>query len=175
MKNRVSFIFNCEVFMSMFKYIAFSLLLSVPMIGGATTTTVESLFGSSVPSLSSFDGPFGTGGEVRNIESGAFVDLWTLSVDPGESATIGFKSLDLPVGGVDIFKIDGFTWAPLGSYGLTNLSTGVYDFIVFGSAVGAAGGVYAGGVSAVPLPAAVWLFGSAMLGLLSLAKRKNQI
>lgn len=156
----------------MFKYIAFSLLLSVPMISGATTTTIESLLGSSVPSLSSFDG---TGGSVVSIDSGSFVDLWTLSVDPGESASIGFNLLDLSVGGADIFKINGFTSAPLGSYGLTNLGTGVYDFLVFGSAFGASGGAYAGGVSAVPLPAAVWLFGSAMLGLLSLAKRKNKI
>lgn len=33
--------------------------------------------------------------------------------------------------------------------------------------------VYSGGVSAVPVPAAVWLFGSGLLGLVGIARRKQ--
>jgi hypothetical protein len=33
---------------------------------------------------------------------------------------------------------------------------------------------YVGQVSAVPVPAAVWLFGSGLVGLVSIARRRNQ-
>ncbi|MDD5581102.1 MAG: hypothetical protein PHY16_17760 [Methylobacter sp.] len=155
--------------MSMFKYIAFSLLLSVPMVSGATTTVLEgTLGGPTSPTLSSFDGP---GPSIVTVSPGFFADQWSLNVDPGEVASISFKSFEFS----PFLTIDGFTASSGGAYSLTNLGPGLYNFLVSGTASGIGGGQYGVGVSAVPLPAAVWLFGSAMLGFLSLAKRRNQI
>jgi hypothetical protein len=61
-----------------------------------------------------------------------------------------------------------FGWANLLSVevsGNSGLGYVAYDNIDVTSAVG--------GVNAVPVPAAVWLFGSALIGLVGLGKRKK--
>jgi hypothetical protein len=55
----------------------------------------------------------------------------------------------------------------------TLLSAGTYVLEVRGNVVGAAGGGYSGvlNVAAVPVPAAAWLFGSSLIGLMSLRRK----
>jgi hypothetical protein len=56
-----------------------------------------------------------------------------------------------------------------------NLASGNYSIKVTGDAVGAAGGFYSVAMSAqpVPVPAAAWLLGSGLLGLVGVARRKT--
>jgi hypothetical protein len=66
------------------------------------------------------------------------------------------------------------TYSGLGdSFTLTSLSSGPYELIVSGDATGSAGGVYAGAVTTVPLPAAAWLLLSGLAGLGVLARRRR--
>lgn len=53
---------------------------------------------------------------------------------------------------------------------ISGLMAGSYFLDIFGDS----GLGYSGSVSAVPLPAAAWLFGSAALGLLGFARRRKQ-
>ncbi len=61
------------------------------------------------------------------------------------------------------------------------VSPGIYSVSMFGQQSIFSGGDFAldysinFGVSAVPVPAAVWLFGSGLIGLISIARRKNRI
>lgn len=61
---------------------------------------------------------------------------------------------------------------------MLNLAAGSYSAVVKGNAVGAAGGLYSVAMtaqpSAVPVPTAVWLLGSGLLGLVGIARRKEQ-
>lgn len=101
---------------------------------------------------------------------------------------------------LDVFGISGFgfslvqatgpgntfsTFTEITSGGLTGgvltlsysgLASGVYGFLFTGVITGSAGGFYAGNytVSAVPLPPAVWLFLSALIGLAGVARKKSK-
>lgn len=58
----------------------------------------------------------------------------------------------------------------------SGLMSGIfYGFLFFGEITGTSGGFYAGNftVSAVPLPPAVWLFLSALIGLVGVVRRKS--
>ena len=64
-------------------------------------------------------------------------------------------------------------WASLGSETFFSvaqaLNAGTYYLKIYGDA----GTVYSGSVSAIPLPAAAWLFGSALLGLGALRRKQK--
>ena len=93
------------------------------------------------------------------------------------------------------FNIDDFQFAltdqtgiPLTSFvntgesiNLGSITDGTYGILFRGQATGTSGGSVSGlvalaSVSAVPVPPAVWLFGSALLGLISFSRaRKSTI
>lgn len=81
----------------------------------------------------------------------------------------------IPVGGV----INALT-SPIGTFGSVAvlptimLAPGTYVLEIRGNVTGSAGGSYAGtmNLTAVPVPAAAWLLGSGLLGLVSVARRK---
>jgi len=54
-----------------------------------------------------------------------------------------------------------------------NFSSGKQSFTTKNTTVFYAWAVHDGNVSAVPVPAAVWLFGSGLLGLVGIARRKK--
>jgi hypothetical protein len=78
-------------------------------------------------------------------------------------------------------SIDAWT-SPIGTFGTvavlptTILAPGTYVLQMRGTVTGTFGGSYAGtlNLAPVPLPAAVWLFGSGLLGLGSLVRRRKQ-
>jgi hypothetical protein len=162
------------------KLAVFSLLISLPLIGGASTLTkFESLVGTSSPDLLSYEGQDST---IISTSDGFFVDLWTLVVDQNEIASIAFNSLDLSttIGSktVDFLKISPFNVSPGEVFGLTDLSAGEYHFTISGTSSGINGGLYSVGtavITAVPLPAAVWFFGTVLFGFLSISKHRNQL
>ena len=113
----------------------------------------------------------------------------TLS-SPADGVWLGGYSNDFTYGGASgenglIYSIDfidlGGTAITGTSLPSTALLTGNYDLVVFqlqqwtnGSQVYQAYGVLANNLSTVPVPAAVWLFGSGLLGLAAVGKRKKQ-
>jgi hypothetical protein len=102
------------------------------------------------------------------------------------TASIGDLAYDLvtPYYTVTVFKDNNLFLslnggAPIGnkfSTTIFSLVAGNYSAIVTGDAVGAAGGYYSVAMSAhpVPVPAAVWLLGSGLIGLVGVARRKEQ-
>ena len=89
-----------------------------------------------------------------------------------------------------IFNIDDFQFAltdqtgiPLTSCESINLGSitdGTYGILFRGQATGTSGGSVSGlvalaSVSAVPVPPAVWLFGSALLGLISFSHTRKSM
>ncbi len=127
-------------------------------------------------------------------------DFWKLDVITEGSYKLSFASVTLTQLNV---SIDGFSVAQAGESPSTSgmfmldLQPGTYEFFVSGVAndgfshdVGIAnlgiGGIYTlttefatgdidgdGAVSQVPVPAAVWFMGTAMLGLLTVGRRKK--
>jgi hypothetical protein len=91
------------------------------------------------------------------------------------------QSKPLPIlGKPDGTVIDGWTTviAPGSSVSVIspiNLGAGTYVLEVRGNVFGAAGGSYAGvlNVAPVPVPATLWLFGSAIGGLLTMRRRPS--
>ena len=106
------------------------------------------------------------------------------------SATATSIELDLPQFGFTIFNIDNFQFAltdlngnPLTSFAnsgesvdLDSITDGTYGILFQGNATGTSGGSVTGIValvSAVPVPPAVWLFGSALLGLIGVSRTRK--
>jgi hypothetical protein len=122
-------------------------------------------------------------GTVAGIDSYSFSistdKILTATVTPNQLPSdsglyFGFSSLTL---GVE--KLVGSTWeslsvANLGTTGI-ELAAGVYQLIVTGTTSGLLGGNYTGnaGLSPVPIPGAIVLFGSGLLGLVGFARRRT--
>lgn len=97
----------------------------------------------SITYIASDDYDFGSGYPILSLVSGGFDGL-NFGTDP--YATISFDSLD--------FVFDGYQ-----DEGFTLTLSGTWDGASFQ-------------MSPVPVPAAVWLFGSGLLGLVGIARRK---
>lgn len=115
------------------------------------TITVEADGSNLLPAISFYKG-YATGG-VRS-----------LSYDNNDNNPLGTTGLEL----LASIANDGdgsvtYTTGPL--------AAGKYSLFI-GDDDGAAGGKYKATLSSVPVPAAVWLFGSGLVGLLGLQKRK---
>ena len=118
--------------------------------------------------------------------SGKFYDTWGFSLAEKSKVALGFKDIEkniefgrfrlklLDISNMSIV-FDGKN-LPEGAWFHTMLEGGKqYQFTVAGEVAGLLGGAYKGklGVSAVPLPAAAWLFLSALAGLVVI-RRKQQ-
>ncbi len=123
--------------------------------------------------------------------TGASVDdEWGFTLQ--EEAALQVSLVDIVAPGLTVFGFDNDFSAslqnqsgqPSGTFFTTTvLDVGHYVLKVVGTAIGTVGASYAGTISAlgnapdispVPIPAAAWLFGSALLGLAGIARRRNQ-
>lgn len=111
---------------------------------------------------------------------GPFIDAFSfnLATDSNLFATV----LNLPILDISLFNNDGvqlqFTGSPIGEGQPAvyyNVLAGPYVAFVAGNSSGAIGGAYAVLMTAqpVPVPAAAWLLGSGLLGLVGVARRKE--
>ncbi len=121
--------------------------------------------------------------------SGAFTDTGTFTLPHAGSVNISIHDSELSSSFVNFLDVSHFTVLdPLNTelfstgvsgnlvdahFVLPGLSSGTYTLQFAGSADGAMGGAYDVKVSAVPLPAAAWLFGSALLGFVTYSARRS--
>ena len=114
------------------------------------------------------------GADFETIASVGF-NSFTFNADTGTSSVMAGDILGLYIGSakVDFDYIAGGTAKWCGSSGCI---TDVNTQLAAGQEITFSGGpqdrVYSVNASAVPLPAAAWLFGSALIGLVAVARRK---
>lgn len=115
----------------------------------------------------------------------------SLSIDVDEKFynVPGYGSIQIAGAAFDMAKLDLVGLDMTGSEGIVvdswsintsslqaviNLPAGLYDLNLFGHVIGTAA-AYAGRISvtAVPLPAAMWLFGSALMALMVVGRRRK--
>lgn len=89
----------------------------------------------------------------------------------GQSVNYGVNDVSLD----NLYEtaISGTVGAGLASMKLNNLAAGWYTIFVSGANASLLGSAIDVSVQAVPVPAAVWLFGSALVGLVGSARRKQ--
>lgn len=122
-----------------------------------------------------------TGSTVNSIST--TIDLGTLQISNFQERLYNVAGNTVPTFGAPVGgAIDAWT-SPIGSSGIvavlpaTNLVAGTYVLEIRGNVTGANGGSYAGtlNIVPVPLPAAVWLLGSGLLGFGTMARRKRSV
>ena len=163
------------------KSILLSTLLLLPMLSNAATVSVVP-GGQNVSNTSEFPLTVVNNGSANKdvfTQAGQFTDKYQLVVDPNETASIFFDAQNF---GPSDFQITAFNVSPAGvitnngnSVSFSNLTSNTYLFDVSGNADGALNGYYtvsAQVLTSVPVPAALLLMSSALLGL-PLFRRKS--
>ena len=125
-----------------------------------------------------------------------FNDTFTFTIASGDVAAAAAIKLDISFGNLSVWGISNFlatSNSPALTFSATLdnanatigyhsglLTAGSYSFDVTGTTTGLNGGTYTAGftnlsanASAVPVPGAIWLFGSALFGFASLNRRKQ--
>ncbi len=118
--------------------------------------------------------------------SGLFADTGTFTLTNPGPINVSIRNSALSACFIDILNVSQFSVVPPLNTGLfstgnlvdanfvlSGLSAGTYTLQFTGNADGVFGGAYDVTVSAVPLPAAAWLFGSALLGFVTYSARRN--
>ena len=137
--------------------------------------------GSSTDTYTVTSFPYNNAAQV----TGNFADFYDFTISDNNTVASNAINLDLVLNDMTIYNIDGFaaelwgnnsgTWDFIDS-GLDldgTLANNDYRLIISGDANGNSGGLYTVAISAVPIPAAVWLFGSGLVGLAAVARRKK--
>lgn len=140
---------------------------------------------------------------VNRVEPSSFIyDQYGFSLAQDSSVSYSFSNAEefynspvlgeIQVVGADFYYIDliRYVWDETDRFwdvaetidlfslpetGVLTLAAGLYDLQLDGSILGSAGAAYSGTftVTAVPLPAAIWLFGSALMGLMIVGRRRK--
>jgi hypothetical protein len=115
------------------------------------------------------------------LDAGAFTDTGSFSLDAVTNVNVSI--IDTEVEGVlDVSSfsirgsagvIDTFTDLTSTVFSLGSLGVGVYSLTFEGIAIGSLGATYDVTVNSVPLPAAAWLFGMALIGFTAFSARRS--
>lgn len=118
--------------------------------------------------------------------SGPFADTGTFTLTNPGSVNVSIRDSELSASFIDILNVSQFSVLDSlntglfstgnlvdASFVLPGLSAGTYTLQFTGDADAVFGGAYDVTVSAVPLPTAAWLFGSALLGFVTYSARRN--
>jgi len=158
------------------KYLVTASALALASAGAQAATTLS--YGGEVLTLLSSPETIGT------IPSGeTFSHDWTLNVAGENQFFITFEDIDTEgTSWLDITALDANghsainfnsspdsdTWISDGAF----VANGVYTITVSGQSTGDIGGLYGADIAPVPVPPAALLFGSALLGLAALKRKK---
>jgi len=171
----------------MFNKILFTFIL----LGSSFFASASTTLSSNAPVLNTIP-----------VVNSLFNDAFTFTVGANEKGSVSISNFPLLTtfpgfpGVFNVYNINNLTAAtvsgaplfnfikePNGTWQSTSVLAGAYSFDVTGKTSGLNGGIYSVIFSAipvtaaapVPVPAAVWLFGSALLGLTGLNRRKQSI
>ncbi|MEQ1637578.1 MAG: FxDxF family PEP-CTERM protein [Methylococcales bacterium] len=166
---------------NLYKSVVLSIALMAPIVSEAATYNISP---DPITTSASF-----AAGPVN----GVFSDTFNFNVVPnvGGSSSVTNIGFSLANGLITSFAavIDGtinlvLSTTPTGTGAILSvlsqtfgtLSTGAHTLVVSGTAVNASygGNININPVGAVPVPAAVWLFGSALVGLMGVSGRKKK-
>ncbi len=118
-----------------------------------------------------FTAPIHSQGDIFN-------DLWTLEVLNDTKVDIAFSAPEIG----NLFSVTGFDIIETspGVFIISDLLPGTHLFNVQGEISGVLGSTYVAAttvaaVAAIPVPAAIWLFSSAFLGLISFNNRRKTV
>jgi len=138
----------------------------------ATTNEVENLWANVGIDLTAG----ASNGSTGSMQSG----IMSMSTFLGNNVNL-FDSVNYPYGalGYATNSLTDLTLTRMGAFYYTpdsgNYFEGTGDVIVGSSDISGFSGSYLVRTSPVPLPAAVWLFSSGILGLIAVARRKNHV
>ncbi len=123
------------------------------------------------------------GNDFDPSEQGRFSDTFTFEVPDDAEFVSALGARSLPFGTLGDWRVDDFAYtlrqggtillSGTGSdvYSFKNIGVGLpFALTVEGDVTGSLGAVYGGGITVVPLPPALLLFGSAVFGLFALAR-----
>lgn len=124
---------------------------------------------------------------------GSFSDTYNFTIDSLSDMAASVTNYHLPIGTIDVLNISGLnmsifnaandflTSSGSGFSVFGTVPAGAYHALVTGNGHGASGGAYIislgtssvlAAPAAVPVPAAAWLLGSGLIGLIGVARRK---
>lgn len=170
----------------------YSLILAfflLPLVSNAATVTItnDSFTGGGALSSPSATGT-NTASNSHSGILGEFDDFWTVTLVPSSDTFSIVSSIpQFTEFNVEYSLDNGATWIQYVAAGASSVvetvtasivNVSAFKLHVFGNAANPNGlaGTYqmtVNSVSAVPVPAAVWLFGSALMGLVGFSKRKS--
>lgn len=122
---------------------------------------------------------------------GSFSDIWNFTISSTSYGAASATNHQLTFGPVQVLNISGLNMniyyeegsTPLSSSGSgvsvfnTNVLPGSYQAVITGTSTGISGGAYIMSMAAipapVPVPAAAWLLGSGLIGLVAVGRRKE--
>lgn len=124
------------------------------------------------------------------VSAGAFTDTFNFSIGTVSDLAASATNHSLSLASLSMWDISGLSMSIFGPSGLISGPTGSgisvtnpslpagssYYAQVSGTATGLSGGAYSVAMvaSPVPVPAAVWLLGSGLIGLVVVSRRKKQ-
>lgn len=160
----------------------FRVILAVFLLWFGVISTSQAVFlgtvsaGDEIFATATVDGTFNTdytfkfGADVVSGQVGTAYEPVTLF----GTTVLDFSALNVILTAPDTSIVIPLTSA-LGGWSttLSTIMSGTYTLNVSGQTSGAGGGVYSVGISAVPIPAAVILFGTGLIGLIAVARRKQ--
>jgi hypothetical protein len=165
-------------------------------VGGAVKFTVDVIntaFPGSTVAIKEFGFNLTSGTLASsNIPTAGLPSNWTKNISLNNNPFDGFGKFDVsisvPNGNPNnnsrdplVFWITGVNGDNVASYAAASANTAAQGNAWFAVQLTGAGGYFGGGngvtppqqIGAVPVPAALWLFGSAIAGMVSMVRRKN--
>ena len=156
-------------------------VLAIMLLGAVSTASAAVLDLSSIPNGPGLDtGDFGLV-PTTFVAPGSFTGDWYFSLNSpsgleGDVVGINLPGLthikDLALTLIDL-TTDTTYVSDARNFDLASLPKGNYELEVTGDATGRHGGIYAGAIAVLPLPAAAWLLLSGLAGVAVLARRRG--
>jgi len=181
---------------NLYRSIVLTMALVAPMVSGAATFTLTNSAGADFPGTNNLGNSTNSGASTRLPSSGVFTDTWNFLVGAGGGGSTAGSVINISNAAVANIinmsaKVDGVSFTPIASSSVVNaftyfvptMAAGSHTFSVTGDVQPVGNGASYGGTltigspptSAVPVPAAVWLFGSALVGLMGVSGRKKTL